>query len=84
MRYAPDRAGSRLDLAATVKACPMCLGDLVLVALDTGYYYVCNQCQTRVESGPPPGTVFPALVPAHDALGAPVGPQAHNLLPFVI
>jgi len=83
MRYAPDRAGSCLDLAATVKACPMCLGDLVLKAGETGHYYVCVQCQTRIDGRSRPlGSSGPPLVPATDALGAPVAP-AHPGLPFV-
>ncbi len=66
MRYAPDRAGGQFDLAASVNACPMCLGDLVPRAGPAGYGYVCIQCGTTIAArGRPiralPTTIIPSL-----------------------
>lgn len=48
MRYAPDRTRGQFELAASVNACPMCLGDLVPQADFSGLSYVCAQCQTTI------------------------------------
>jgi hypothetical protein len=48
MRYASDRARGQFELAASVKACPMCLGDLVRQTDISGFSYVCVQCQTSI------------------------------------
>ncbi len=61
MRYAPDRAGGQFDLAASVNACPMCLGDLVRQTDISGLSYVCIQCQTTI---PAPRPHIQALHPA--------------------
>ncbi len=61
MRYAPDRAGGQFDLAASVNACPMCLGDLVRQMDISGLSYVCVQCQTTI---PAPRRLIQTLRPA--------------------
>jgi len=48
MRYAQDRTGGQFALAASVNACPMCLGDLVPQTEISGLSYVCIQCQTTI------------------------------------
>jgi hypothetical protein len=61
MRYAPDRAHGQFELAASVNACPMCLGDLVRQTDISGFSYVCVQCQTTI---PAPRRTFQNLRPA--------------------
>jgi hypothetical protein len=84
MRYAPDRAGG-FDLAASLKACPVCLGDLVPRTEAAGSYFVCIQCQIRIEGLGSPGRVsVPPLVPALEVRAAsPVRP-AYEGLPFML
>jgi len=65
MRYAPDRAGGQFDLAASVHACPMCLGDLVPRADPAGYTYVCIQCGTTIAARERPIWALPTnIVPS--------------------
>ena len=84
MRYAPDRAGSHLDVAASLKACPICLGDLVLRNEAAGNFYVCLQCQIRIEwrSGLNRAPAWPHI-PALDTPSPAVG-AVHAGLPFMI
>lgn len=73
MRYSPDQAGKNSDLAATLKVCPVCLGDLVLCSDVTGTYYACNQCHVRANGRTHPGpAVNPPLVPAPDTRATPM------------
>ena len=73
MRYAPDRAGKNSDLAATLKVCPVCLGDLVLYSDHAGTYYACNQCHIRANGRSHSGRIAnPPLVPALDARATPI------------
>jgi hypothetical protein len=72
MRYSPDRAGKNSDLAATLKVCPVCLGDLVLCSDPGGTYYACNQCHVRANGRSHSGRIANLpLVPALDALATP-------------
>jgi hypothetical protein len=65
MRYAPDRAGGQFDLAASVHACPMCLGDLIPRADAAGYTYVCIQCRTTIAARGRPIRALPTnIVPS--------------------
>jgi hypothetical protein len=45
--YAPRSAGS--ELACTLRVCPLCLGDLVAQQDATGSFFLCVQCQQRVD-----------------------------------
>jgi hypothetical protein len=45
--YAPRMAGS--DLACSLRVCPLCLGDLVAQSDATGSFFLCVQCQQRVD-----------------------------------
>lgn len=59
MRYRlPERAGDKPNLAFVLKACPKCLGDLVLQRDLGGDYYACLQCGTEIETRPQ-GTATP-------------------------
>jgi hypothetical protein len=50
MRYSlPKRADGKPNLAFVLKACPRCLGDLVLYPDLNGDYYSCLQCGGEVE-----------------------------------
>lgn len=50
MRYSlPKRAGGKPNLAFVLKACPRCLGDLILHRDPGGEYYACLQCGAEVE-----------------------------------
>jgi hypothetical protein len=50
MRYSlPKRADGKPNLAFVLKACPRCLGDLVLYRDLGGDYYACLQCGVEVE-----------------------------------
>ncbi len=62
MRYAPDRAGGQFDLAASVLACPMCLGDLVPRADAAGDSYICIQCGTTIAARARPIRALPTTV----------------------
>ena len=73
MRYAPDRARGPFDLAASVRACPMCLGDLVRETDASGYCYICIQCQTKISArGRPVQAPPPAVVSAFTTRIPPV------------
>lgn len=62
MRYALDRARGQYELAATVNACPMCLGDLVRQADISGLSYVCIQCQTSIPAPRPHLQALPTAI----------------------
>jgi len=49
LSHAPRTAGSRSDLACALKVCPLCLGDLVAHNDATGSYFLCLQCDQRVD-----------------------------------
>jgi hypothetical protein len=49
MRYFPQRARRKMDIALLLKVCPTCLGDLVFHADFSGDYYRCLQCNERTE-----------------------------------
>ena len=50
MRYSlPKRAGGKPNLAFVLKACPRCLGDLLLYRDLGGDYYACLQCGAEIE-----------------------------------
>ena len=49
MRYFPQRARKKLDLALLLKVCPQCLGDLVFRSDFAGDYYRCLQCNEQTE-----------------------------------
>jgi hypothetical protein len=49
MRYFPQRARRKLDIALLLKVCPTCLGDLAFHADFSGEYYRCLQCSERTE-----------------------------------
>ncbi len=48
MRYFP-RARKRHDISLRLKVCPECLGDLGRRFDVTGLYYVCMQCNEKVQ-----------------------------------
>lgn len=73
MRYAPDRARGQFELAASVNACPMCLGDLVRQTGISGLSYVCIQCQTSI-----PAPRFHAVQPMTPAV---ISSITHHTLP---
>jgi acetyl-CoA carboxylase beta subunit len=50
MRYLPQRARKHLNLAALLKVCPECLGDLVFSSDFSGDYYRCLQCNSRTDT----------------------------------
>lgn len=53
MRHSlPKRAGGKPNLAFVLKACPRCLGDLILHRDLRGDYYACLQCGAEIESDP--------------------------------
>jgi len=53
MRYTlPARADGKPNLAFVLKACPRCVGDLVLYRDLGGDYYACLQCGAQIESRP--------------------------------
>jgi len=53
MRYSlPKRADGKPNLAFVLKACPRCVGDLVLQRDLGGDYYTCLQCGVEVEPRP--------------------------------
>jgi tRNA(Arg) A34 adenosine deaminase TadA len=62
MRYALDRARGQFELAATVNACPMCLGDLVRQTDISGLSYVCIQCQTSIPAPRPHLKALPSAI----------------------
>lgn len=47
----PKRAGGKPNLAFSLKACPKCLGDLVLQSERAGSY-ACQQCGFQIEPHP--------------------------------
>lgn len=49
MRYYPQRARRKLDIALLLKVCPDCLGDLVFESDFSGEHYRCLQCNSRTE-----------------------------------
>lgn len=74
MRYAPDRARGQFELAASVNACPMCLGDLRRQSEISGFSYVCIQCQTSITAPRPHIQALPAAIisaRAHHQSAAP-------------
>jgi len=50
MRYFPQRARTKQDISVLLKVCPDCLGDLVHRNDYSGDYYLCMQCNERVEA----------------------------------
>jgi hypothetical protein len=53
MRYTlPARADGKPNLAFVLKACPRCVGDLVLQRDLNGEYYTCLQCGVQIEARP--------------------------------
>ena len=53
MRYSlPKRAGGKPNLAFVLKACPRCLGDLILHRDLRCDYYACLQCGAETEPDP--------------------------------
>lgn len=53
MRYIlPNRADGKRHLAFVLKACPRCVGDLVLHRDIGGDYYACLQCGVEIEPRP--------------------------------
>jgi len=57
MPYSSGRAGPKLDLAAALKVCPYCLGDLVMRPDLWGGHYSCLYCGARGESWARPKTL---------------------------
>ena len=52
MRHSlPKRADNKPSLAISLKACPKCLGDLVLLSERDGGY-ACPQCGAQIEPRP--------------------------------
>jgi hypothetical protein len=49
MRYFPGRARKNLDIAALLRVCPQCLGDLEFHTDFSGQYFRCLQCNERTE-----------------------------------
>ncbi len=47
MRYYPQRARRKMDIALLLKVCPDCLGDLVFESDFSGERYRCLQCNSR-------------------------------------
>ncbi len=79
MRYAPQRAGRKPDLASVLKVCPQCLGDLVARSDFSGDYYCCLLCDIRTAPKSRIGRLAElALVPldglAQPAQGVTSGP----------
>lgn len=68
MRYFPQRARRRLDLASLFKVCPQCLGDLVFRSDFTGDYYCCLQCKVRTEPRNRIGRIAETPHPLSDTL----------------
>ena len=84
MRYAPDRAGGS-DLAASLRACPVCLGDLVPRTEAAGSYLVCIQCHVRIEGvGSPERASTQPFVPALEVGSSPVTRPIYGGLPFML
>ena len=53
MRYSlPARADGKPNLAFVLKACPRCVGDLMLVRDIGGDYWTCLQCGVEIEPRP--------------------------------
>jgi hypothetical protein len=48
MRYFPQRARRNVDIS--LRVCSHCLGDVVWRSDSTGKYYLCLQCDERVEA----------------------------------
>jgi hypothetical protein len=50
MRYFPQRARQKQHISLLLKVCPDCLGDLVHRSDYSGDYYLCMQCNERVDA----------------------------------
>lgn len=75
MRYAQDRTRGQFELAASVNACPMCLGDLVPQTEISGLTYFCIQCETTIAA-----PRYQSVQPLHPAV---ISSITHHSLPPV-
>lgn len=48
----PERADGKPNLAFVLKACPRCVGDLILHRDIGGDYYACLECGVEIEPRP--------------------------------